>query len=564
MGMKGLIKNASKDRDSSGKRAVRRTKKEPNYNTRETTDTSEPEMASEYVFESELKEGILKSDSVKYSVWEDKKQRIQKAHMFFTWSNNDSHLTKTKIKEFLERELTVYNINYVIVSERCKSGKEHFHAVVTGSKLFDLQDKERFNIYEEGKCHVPYVLFPKKYSDVAHLIWYMQKEDKEPIYKGYKKENAQKKIPNGSRSDVLTNSEFLKAVQSSKTASECLSNLGDQPYNPSIANSFARLKTDEPYIPPSVTLDYGKTREEFIYPKVIKNWFQRNVDDRNRDDPLWMYSRTDPLVIVGPPGTSKTSMVRAWGPHLYFSGSKLTMQDFDPMACIPPEVKYIVIDDASGLFRHDGNYDSFGKQLLNSKGVFRAHTQNLTNVACYNYLPVVWIQNCNDTTYKFWEEKDPSDWKLGSTYVECVPVKEDKYDEINERYLEQTGYFDKGSEEIIEPYRKKRSLNTKAKELEVQYASSGREMSDLYSFSKKDREAKIKQLSSLAGIDEGEFKKLIYGDIPEEEVGVYVQWEVVQDGEEESVQKYYRSLTKVEKQREVIRKMITGGESNVR
>lgn len=132
--------------------------------------------------------------------------------MFFTWSNNGSHLTKTKIRDFLERELAVYNIIYVIVSERCKSGKEHFHAIVTGSKLFDLQDKERFNIYEEGKCHVPYVLFPKKYGDVAHLIWYMQKEDKEPIYKGYKKENAQKKIPNGSRSDVLTNFQILKTM----------------------------------------------------------------------------------------------------------------------------------------------------------------------------------------------------------------------------------------------------------------------------------------------------------------------------------------------------------------
>lgn len=156
--------------------------------TRETNDANELEIVPEYVFESELKEGILKSDDVKYSVWEDKNQRNQKTHMFFTWSDNNSRLTKTKIRDFLERELTVYNINYVIVSERCKSGKEYFHAVVTGCRIFNLTDKDRFNIYEEGKCHVPYVLFPKKYSDVEHLIWYMQKEDKDPIYKGYKKQ----------------------------------------------------------------------------------------------------------------------------------------------------------------------------------------------------------------------------------------------------------------------------------------------------------------------------------------------------------------------------------------
>lgn len=586
------IEDAAKRRSTSGKKAVRRTKKEPNADTRESNDTNESEMATEYVFESELKEGVLKGDCAKYSVWEDKKQRIQKSHMFFTWSNNDSRLTKTKIKDFLERVLEVYNIQYVIVSERCKSGKEHFHAVVTGCRIFNLTDKDRFNVYEEGKCHAPYIMFPKKYSDVSHLIWYMQKEDKEPIYKGYKKENARKKIPNGSKTDVLTNARFLKAIQESNSISECMSNLGDFPHTPAIVNSFPRVKADQGYIPPSVTMDFKNKREDFIFPKVIKNWFEWNVDgqkpkfnycsdtwkERNADEMKKMedaldddnrtdeMKRTNTLIITGPPHTGKTSMARSWGPHLYFSGSKLTMQDFDPMACIPPEVKYIVIDDASGLFRHDGNYDSFGKQLLNSKGVWRAHTQNLMNVACYNYLPVVWIQNCNETTYKFWEEKDPADWVVGSTYVECIPVKVEDYGTCNANYLDNTHYVDKGGTVNISQACKRMHLNTKAKSLEVKYSSCGREISDLYSFVKEVREKKIDLLVERSKLTRSEVITLIYEGVPEEEAGVYVQWEAVPEGKEESVKSYYRSFSKEERIAQTMWLMMgigKGGEAQV-
>lgn len=466
-------------------------------------------------------------------------KKIDTSVVFLTYDCDDTQLTSESIFDVYYRHGFD---GILVVDEFTKKKKKYHHVLLIKQSGVTIRHLYMFDIYGEHAI----IRYAKK-TGVGKIIDYCMKGRK-----------SMRDVPEG-LSKVKCFGINVQTQSQNNNYRTDESEKVDKIITPCSEGVSRRLKkqsnTSNPYTPLSVTLTYEKSRDEFYYPKVVKNWFKTNVDERIQKNTI---SKTPTLIITGltgPWGSALTDMIRAWGPHMYYYGNNLPMQDFEPSTHIPSEVKYIVIDGASGLFQNNVNYDAFGKQLLNSKGVFGARIRPLTNVACYNHLPVVWIQNCNDTTYKFWEDKDPSDWKLGSTYVECVPVKQDKYDEINERYLKQTDYFDKGAKVIVESWKKKKALERKAKELEVQYASSGRELSDLYSFSRKDREAKIEKLSSVAGLDRNEFTKRLYGDIGQEEVGVYVQWEVVQDDEEESVNKYYRSLTRVEKQKEYIKEI---------
>lgn len=479
-------------------------------------------------------------------------KRFSRKHVFLTWSHKDIPFSKEDIKKTMEERIKL-EIAYIISEESCKDGRSHFHMLMTSvNGSFDLQDKSRFDMYSDGKRYSPYIVSPKSSADARHVIYYLQKEDKTPLYKIYTSADGKcKKKSNNSCSSVgrLSALETLSICSESETYGDVLNRIGDRAVPASLLPTFDRLQLEKDSCPLSITREPLRPIDEFYVPNVVKRWYKWWVTDQHAAG----NGRSKCLIITGPPETAKTTMLRSLGPHLYFS-SRVTLQDFQLETIIPEEIEYIVIDDASGIFKSDNSYACFAKPLLNSKiDGFRAHLRNLTNVPCLNKLPVIWVQNCNKTTYKFWEERDPLDWKVGATYVECVPVKRDVYKAVNKGFLEATSFKDKGGTAVLNEVIMRRARDDKIDTLESIYGPYKRELSDFYSFSKETRKRRVQTYADEHKISYEYAVEEIYGGIDINDFGVFVQWESVPNElPEEEWNKicdeyYYRDLNRNER-----------------
>lgn len=475
-------------------------------------------------------------------------KRFARKHIFLTWSHKNIPFNKGDLETYVKNRFSNYNPAYMISEETCTDGRNHYHMLITAvNGCFDIHDKSRFDMYVEGEDEVykPYIVSPKTSSDVGHVIFYMQKEDKDPIYCQYSKGDGKRKAKSKSSggNDKLTCGELLSVCKSAKTFSEAMSDIGDRALPSGLERVYSRIQQELPQCPISVS---GPSRpiEEFYVPSVVRRWYNWWVTGEHGT----CDGRSKCLIVTGPPETAKTTMLRSLGPHLYYS-SQITLQDFELNSVVGPEIEYLVIDDASGLFKSDTAYNGFGKQLLNAKrDGWRSKNRNLTQVACINDLPVIWIQNCNKTTYKFWEEHDPLDWKVGSTYVEFIPVRKDVYRAVNKGYLEYTEYRDKGGMDIVHEHVKRQALNEKIERLESIYGSYKRQMSDFFAFGKNIRNKRIEIFAKDEGISVEEAREKVYGGVDENEFGVYIQWEstpnAIPDEEMEEIadEYYYRDL----------------------
>lgn len=492
------------------------------------------------------------SQEVSYVEWTTQK-RFTHRYIFITWANDNSKLSKDILKEFVCKEFP--EACYVICEELTKAGKPHFHMIISSS-MFDLTSERRFQIKEGGKLHIPYIVSPKTIADVQHVIYYMQKSDKNVLYKGYSARDGSCKRP---KKQVSRSPNDLVNLCKDRTLTETFSAATELGYDDKSVSTICKMHEivgKRVSLAQSVCTDLSQFKQygEFHIPKIIKRHYELYIGWDGKPPKYSNRGRIPMLIIVAPPWLNKTSMIRSLSPHLYFQGAGLTLQDFTADCEIPSEVKCVVIDDASGLFKDEKAYDKFGKAMMTAKGDFRAHLRNLTNVKCSNELPVIWIQNCSAGTYRFWEHREFNDWMIDSTCVEMYPLNKDLYESIQSKYRDRL----LGDEKA-----RKAALIELTNALSKEYNPGGKILIQLFSLNKDARmkaieRAVLNTAKPTEDISEEieNFKKCLYGDIDADELGVYAQWESLPDDEEKTYETYYRMMTDAEAYAEAVSKAL--------
>lgn len=547
---------------------------EENKETGEKETDENPEVNKEVMTPSNVCNTL--AQTVSYFEWTSQK-RFSHRHLFLTWSDNKSKLSKDIIVKWIEEEYP--GSCYVICEEPTKAGKPHYHALLSSPTYYDLRGKHRLVIDVKGKKHYPYVISPKTPQDIGHVIWYIKKTDKRVIYKGYTESDAVQKKPKEGGFRPLKE---LDEVCRGRTLEEAMTIASERGYDERSVSNISKMhqivgKTVS--IAESICLDTTPFKGDYYFSQAIKRHCELYIG-WNGNPPKYPKNngRIPILLVVGPPWMNKTSMVRSLGAHLYFQGSGITLQDFSAECEIPSEVKYVVIDDASGLFKEEKTYDKFGKALLQAKGDFRAHLKNLTHVKCSNQLPVIWIQNSNTETYRFWERNEFSDWMIDSTCVEMYPLTRPHYENIQNRYRDKlmghasqrgqalkcltvdlTEAYNpaKYGKEVLQVFSLNKDLRKEAIETIVRKSLEGKNPAPNFDSALKNFEARLYKGTAKY------FKKPKETVKPEEEIdknelGVYVQWESLPTGEEETYTRYYRMESASERALNVYNLIVEG------
>lgn len=315
---------------------------------------------------------VLKRCGKSYQELDDVKDAIKKTSFFLTYSCNATKLNVNIIKDFLVDSRLAHKV--IVVEEKTKAGKAHFHAVVFKENRFTVRNINFFDIQGE---HPNIRVIGKE--GITKPIGYCLKclDDGIPVVTHNVDTHAYKyereiTVPKLNAIAKETNGDF---EESCSVLSQ--QQVKVREWAPAVAYLKSICRESNRYF----FEKFKYSKDDFVYDNPIEDYFSRYVNTDTK------YDRYPVLVVTGLTRRGKTSAIRALGPHLYFKGDV----DMTSFANVPDKCKFIVLDDIS-----NANLEEYLHNNAFMLGMEDGWTQKFLYVGkkpVENKCPVVVLQN---------------------------------------------------------------------------------------------------------------------------------------------------------------------------
>lgn len=259
----------------------------------------------------------------------DTDNRVKKTSVLLTYVCDNTVLTIDDVKTFLVSSKSADKV--IVVEEKTKEDKPHFHAVAYKQSRFRIINERFFDINGEH----PNIKYIGK-EGISKPVQYCLKCLNHEIPVTTHNINIAAYTP---EREITINRLNNIAKETNGDYEQSCSMLSQQhgmkPRDWTSSTNYLKSICRQPNRYFHSTFKFRK--EDFVYDAAIEEYFRMYVNTTTKFD------RYPILVVSGLTRRGKTSAIRAMGPHLYFKGDV----DLTSFANVPSECKYIVMDDIS-------------------------------------------------------------------------------------------------------------------------------------------------------------------------------------------------------------------------